>query len=162
MSHGWCCRAIKRVVFGLVKSNKITINTAEEFATEASKAVPFIQSIYLSQDDEIMEPSFVKVAPHIQGTLDTHYVKRSVKSNGDCYLEFIDHRTILNLFRFNNILEQNLFCAIRQVQRATKMSVVYPFNFIMKMKRGSFALLARYGSMKNVLEKNFSDNFKDM
>ena len=25
----------KRVVFGLVKSNKITINTAEEFATEA-------------------------------------------------------------------------------------------------------------------------------
>ena len=28
---------IKKVVFGLVKSNKITINTAEEFATEAQK-----------------------------------------------------------------------------------------------------------------------------
>ena len=57
---------IKRVAFGFVKSSKITINTAEEFATEASKAVPSIQSIYLSQDDEIIEPSFVKVAPYIQ------------------------------------------------------------------------------------------------
>ena len=37
---------IQRVVFGLVKSNKITINTAEEFATEASKVVPSIQSTF--------------------------------------------------------------------------------------------------------------------
>ena len=48
-------RTIKRVVFGFVKSNKITINTVEEFATETSKAVPSIQSIYFSQDDEIIE-----------------------------------------------------------------------------------------------------------
>ena len=34
---------IKRVVFGLVKSNKIMIKTAEDFATEASKGVPSIQ-----------------------------------------------------------------------------------------------------------------------
>ena len=39
------CETIKRVVFGLVKSDKITTNTAEEFVTEASKAVPSIQSI---------------------------------------------------------------------------------------------------------------------
>ena len=71
---------IKRVVFGLMKFKKITINTAEEL--EASKAVPLIQLIYLSQDDEIFEPSFVKVAPYIQGSLDTHYVKRSFSSNG--------------------------------------------------------------------------------
>ena len=45
---------IKRVVFGLMKSNKITINTAEEFATEDSIAVPSVQSICFSQDDEIM------------------------------------------------------------------------------------------------------------
>ena len=79
---------IKRVVFGLVKSNKSTINKDEEFATEASKAVPSIQSIYLSQDDEIIEPSFVKVAPYIQGALDTHYLKRWFNSNGVCLLEF--------------------------------------------------------------------------
>ena len=76
------CETIKRMVFRLVKSNKITINAAEEFATEASKAVPSIKSIYLSQDDEIIEPSFFKVAPYIHGTLDTHYVKRSFNSNG--------------------------------------------------------------------------------
>ena len=54
---------IKRVDFELVKSNKIMINTAEEFATEASKIVSSIQSIYLSQDNEIINPSFAKVAP---------------------------------------------------------------------------------------------------
>ena len=61
--------AIKRVVFGLMKSNKITINTADEFATETSKTLPSSQSISLSQDDEIIEPSFVKAAPYIQGLL---------------------------------------------------------------------------------------------
>ena len=73
---------IKRVVFGLVKSNKITISTAEEFAMEASKTVSSIQSIYLFQDDEMIQPSFVKVAQYIQGIIDTHYAKRSFNSNG--------------------------------------------------------------------------------
>ena len=38
---------IARVVFGLVKISKITINTAEEFPTEASKALPSVHSINL-------------------------------------------------------------------------------------------------------------------
>ena len=49
----------------------MTINAAEEFATEASKALASIKSIYHSQDDGIIELSFVKVAPYIQGALDT-------------------------------------------------------------------------------------------
>ena len=77
---------IKRVVFGFVKSNKIMINRAEEFGAEGSKAASSTQPIYLSQDDEIIERPFVKVAPYIQGFLDTHYVK----------LSFNYHRTILN------------------------------------------------------------------
>ena len=52
-----------RVVLGLVKSNKITINTVKKFAKKTSKTVSFIQSIYPSQDDEIIKPSFVKVSP---------------------------------------------------------------------------------------------------
>ena len=54
---------IKRVVLGLVKSNKITINTVKKFAKKASKTVSSIQSIYPSQDDEIIKPSLVKVSP---------------------------------------------------------------------------------------------------
>ena len=57
-------------------------NTVDEFATKASKAVSSIQSIYLSQADEVIEPSLVKVAPYIQGILDTHYVKCCSNSNG--------------------------------------------------------------------------------
>ena len=91
--------AIKKVVLGLVKSNKIMINTAEEFATETSKAVPSIQSIYLSQDDEIIQPSFAKIAPYIQGTLDTHYAKRSFNSNGVYSLEFYRSSNDLEPFR---------------------------------------------------------------
>jgi len=49
---------IKRVVYGLVKSRHI--NTAEEFANEASKSVPSIKSIYLSQEDEIIEQALSK------------------------------------------------------------------------------------------------------
>ena len=80
---------IKRVVLGLLKSNKFTINTAEETTTEASKAVPSIQSIYLSQDDETVESLFDKVAPYIHETLDTHYGKRSFNSSFKWSLLFI-------------------------------------------------------------------------
>ena len=87
----------KRVAFGLMKSNKITISTAEEVATEAPKALPSIQSIYLSQNDEIVELSFVEVAPYIQEILDTHYVKR-FNANGVCFLEFYRPSNNLELF----------------------------------------------------------------
>ena len=68
--------------------NKITINKAVEFATEDPEVVPSIQSIYLSQNYEIIKPSFVKVTQYIHGTLDTHY--------GIFFLEF---------FRSSNDLE---------------------------------------------------------
>ena len=77
----------------------------EKFAKKASKSVLFFESIYFSQDDKITEPLFVKVAPYIQGTLDIHYVKHSFNSNGVCFLEPYNHRTIFNLFMFNIILE---------------------------------------------------------
>ena len=60
------------------------------------------------------------------------------------------------------ILEWVLLCAITQFHRAMKMSAVFGRNFIMKMKRSFGVLLARYGSIKNVLENNFSAGFKDM
>ena len=76
---------MKRMVFGLVKSNNITINIAEELATEASTAVPSFQSNYLFQESEIIEPSFVKVAPYVQENLNIYYVKHSFNSNGACF-----------------------------------------------------------------------------
>ena len=87
----------------------------------------------LYQDDEIIEPSFVKVAPYVQGTLDTHYVKRSCNSNGICFLEF--------------------YRSLKDIEPCNKVSVFFVRNFIMKMKRSS---------IKNVLKNNFSVNFKSM
>ena len=68
------------------------------------------------------------------------------------FSNFIDYRTISNLFMINIILEQTLLCAITKVQRATKISVAFVGNFIMKVKRGFSVHLLRYGSMKIVLE----------
>ena len=61
---------------GLVKSRQINIKTAAEFAAEASKGVPSIKYFYLSQEDEIIDPSYVKNARAIKRTLDVHYIKR--------------------------------------------------------------------------------------
>ena len=126
----------------------------EEFATEASKAVPPFQSIYLSQDDEIIKPLFAKVAPDIQGTVDTYYVKRSFNSTEVCFLEF--YRSSKDLEPFH--VQHYPF----QVQKATKVGVVFVRNFIMKMKSHFSVLFVRYGFMENVLENTFSANVKDM
>ena len=79
---------IKRVVYGLVKSRHSNVNTAAEFAAEASKGVPSITSLYLSRKDEIIEPSFVKNAPAIKRTLDVHHIKREYNLGNVCFLEF--------------------------------------------------------------------------
>ena len=89
----------KKMVFGLLKSNKITIKTGKEFATEASNTVGSIQPIRLSQVDEIIELAFVIVFPYIEGTLGTHYVKRCFNANRVCFLEF--YRSSNNLEPFH-------------------------------------------------------------
>ena len=89
----------KKMVFGLLKSNKITIKTVKEFATEASNTVASIQPIRLSQVGEIIELAFVIVFPYIEGTLGTHYVKRCFNSNRVCFLEF--YRSSNNLEPFH-------------------------------------------------------------
>ena len=81
---------IKQVVYGLVKSRHININTAEEFTAEGSQGVPSIKSLYLSQEDEIIESSFVKNAPAIKRILDVHHIKRDYNLENVCFLEFCD------------------------------------------------------------------------
>ena len=69
---------------------------------------------------------------------------------------------ILNLFMFNLILEQTLLCAMTQVERAMQMKIFFITNSILKMKYCFSVILARYDSIKNVLENDFSPNFKDL
>ena len=117
---------IKRVVFGLVQSNKITIYTAEGFVMEASKTVPSIQSICLSEDDEIIEPLLVKVTPYIQGILDTNNMKRSSK--------FCRSSNDLEPFhvQYHSCSKHSCVRSYRFI-RATKMSVVFVKNFFMEI-----------------------------
>ena len=79
---------IKWVVYGLVKSRHINISTAEGFAAEASKCVPSIKSLFLSQEDKIIEPIFVKNTPAIKETLDIHHIKHDYNLEDVCFLKF--------------------------------------------------------------------------
>ena len=92
---------IKRVVFGLEKSNKITINTSDKLAMEASKAVRSMKSIYFSQDDEIIERHRLSKSLYTlrEGTLDTHYVKHFFNSNGVCFLFMFNISPLIVLVR---------------------------------------------------------------
>ena len=79
---------IKRVVYVLFKSRYININTAEEFSADAFKGVSSIKSLYLSQEDKIIKPRFVKNAPAIKRYLDVHHIKRDYILESVCFLEF--------------------------------------------------------------------------
>ena len=79
---------IKPVVYGLVKSRHININTVEEFAAKASKGVSSIKSLKLLQKDETVEPSFVKNAPAVKGNLDMHYIKRDYNLENVYFFKF--------------------------------------------------------------------------
>ena len=75
--------------------------------------------------DTFITLTFVKVGPYIQGTLDSHCVKRSVNSNGVCFLEFYKSSNVLGPFHVQYYFRANtlvLLCANTQGQRSTKMS----------------------------------------
>ena len=79
-----------------------------------------------------------------------------------CFWEYYKLSNDLEPFYVQYCSPANTFVCT-QVQKAAKMSVGFARNFIMKMKGGFSVLLARYGSMKNVLKNNLSANFiKDM
>ena len=150
---------IKRVVFGLVKSNKIMINTPKESATgfRSDRLQRLCHLFNQSTFPKMMRKTSDSLSKQLHTFMELLILimwNILLTQMEDVFQNFIDHRTILSLFTFNIILEQTLFCAIiTQVQRATKISVVFVKNFIMKMKRGFSVLIARYGSMKNVFAK---------
>ena len=86
---------------GWKKSNKITINTSDKLAMEASKAVRSMKSIYFSQDDEIIERHRLSKSLYTlrEGTLDTHYVKHFFNSNGVCFLFMFNISPLIVLVR---------------------------------------------------------------
>ena len=137
-----------RVVFRLVKSNNIIINTAEEFSTEASKVCCIINLPFLRWWDN----RAMVCQRHSIHLGNSWYLLCETLFEVKWSLFF---RIIWNIerswtFSCSILFSSKHLCAITQVQRATKMSVVFVRNFVMKKKRCFSVLLARYGSMKNV------------
>ena len=121
----------------LWSSNKITINTAEYFGKVSINVLPsFYVLISLSfqrwWDNGAL---FWQSHPITFRELLILIMWNVLLTQMEFVLwHFIDHWTILIMF--NIILEQTRLCAIILVQRATKMSVVFVRNLIMKVKCG--------------------------
>ena len=154
MSDGWFWWNIKREVFGLVKSNKITINSAEEFAREASRAVPLIKPIYDSQDDEIIEPSFVRTAPKIDGTLDVHHVKRSFNADGVCFLEFRRLSNDPETFRGQYYPSSNMLICDRNQSLEASDNECGNVKLIMKKTKHGFSVPRITSGFTIIVSKN--------
>ena len=79
---------VKNIVFRHVKSNKIKISNAHDFAKYADSIVKGITSLYMAIDEVILEPEDVEKAPAIRGTLQIHKVIRKFNEDNVCKLEF--------------------------------------------------------------------------
>ena len=57
--------------------------------TEAvTKFVPSIQSVYLPENENIVEPEGISMARKIDQTLKIHKLERKCSQNGDTYINF--------------------------------------------------------------------------
>ena len=79
----------KNKVFRHVKSNKVKIDSAKDFAEYADKIVNGIKSLYMFEDEILSEQSDIEEAPpSIKGTLQVHKVVRKINQDNICNLEF--------------------------------------------------------------------------
>ena len=108
-----------------MRSNKITINTAEYFAIEASNVLPsFYVLISLSFQRWWENQALVWQSHSITFTeLLILIMWNALLTQMEFVLSnFIVHRTILNLFMFNIILEQTLLCAMVKVMALSHLT----------------------------------------
>ena len=81
--------SVKNFVFRAVLSNKVVINTPEEFAIYADSNIKGISCIFLSEEEMILEPREIGETPYVPAmkALQVHMVKRKKTKDGT-YLEF--------------------------------------------------------------------------
>ena len=72
---------IKNKVFREVKSGRFTITSPKKFSNAAERLVSKIVSIYLSINEIIEDPSYVKDSPIITNTLKIYTFPREIHKN---------------------------------------------------------------------------------
>ena len=72
---------------------KCVIDTQNQFAEHAGKAVKGITSLYLPAEDVLIKPDGIKASPRIKDTLQIHIMKRFFDKKNVPYLQFFKMAT---------------------------------------------------------------------
>ena len=81
-------RPSKNCVYRNVMSGKCVTDTPKQFAEYANKAVKGITSLYLPEEDVLIEPDDIKASPRIKDTLQIQMIKRFFDEQNVPYLPF--------------------------------------------------------------------------
>ena len=74
---------VKNVILRKVKSGRLVVHSPLEFSEAATKFVSSIHSVYLPENENIVEPEDISMARKINQTLNIHKLERKCSQNGD-------------------------------------------------------------------------------
>ena len=79
---------VKNVIFRKVKSGQLVVHSPFEFYEAVTKFVPSIHSVYLPENESIVEPEDISMGRKMDQTLKIHKPERKCSQNGDIYINF--------------------------------------------------------------------------
>ena len=81
-------RTIKNLVFGAVKSGKVSVKDLKEFAKAANDIVPSIRSLFMPIENMLEEPAEVANVPPIPETIQVHKLVREITRDNVPFIKF--------------------------------------------------------------------------
>ena len=79
---------VKNVILRKVKSGQLLVHSPLEFSEAVTKFVPSIHSVYLPENENIVEPEDISMTRKIDQTLKIHKLERKCSQNDDIYIKF--------------------------------------------------------------------------
>ena len=79
---------VKNVILRKVKSCHLVVYSPLEFSETVKKFFPSIHSVYLTGNENVVEPEDITMARKTDQTLKINKVKRKRSQNGDTYIIF--------------------------------------------------------------------------
>ena len=79
---------VKNVIFRKVNSGQLVVYFPIEFSEAVTKFVPLIPSVYLPENENIVEPVDISDARKINQTLKIQKLERKCSQNDDTYINF--------------------------------------------------------------------------
>ena len=84
----WNKGGIKHAIFRKINSGQLAVYSPLELSEAVTKFVPPNHSLYLTQNENIVEPEDINKARKIDQILKIHKLERKCSHNGDTYINF--------------------------------------------------------------------------